>query len=259
LSVKTLRHYHEVGLLEPSEVDPRSGYRYYTDEQLATAQVIRRLRDLQMPIADVKAVLVAPDTEIRNRLIAGHLERLETELAQTRSTVSELRALLQRPQQPLLAISRRTVPATAAIAIERTVELDEIVAWWQGALAELDAVLATRSLRATGPPSGIYASEIFQQGRGNAIVFVPVETPPEDPIGRVKGLHIPGAELAIALHRGSLHNADLTYAQLARHALRHEISIDGPLREHYLVGYVDTTDPKRWQTEIGWPIFRSGA
>jgi DNA-binding transcriptional MerR regulator len=44
LSVKTLRHYHEVGLLEPSEIDPNSGYRYYSYEQIPTAQVIRRLR-----------------------------------------------------------------------------------------------------------------------------------------------------------------------------------------------------------------------
>jgi DNA-binding transcriptional MerR regulator len=48
LSVKTLRHYHEVGLLEPSEIDPESGYRYYSEGQIPVAQVIRRLRGLQM-------------------------------------------------------------------------------------------------------------------------------------------------------------------------------------------------------------------
>src|ERR1700760_564296 len=42
LSVKTLRHYHEVGLLEPSEVDPDNGYRYYSEDQIPLAQVIRR-------------------------------------------------------------------------------------------------------------------------------------------------------------------------------------------------------------------------
>ena len=61
LSVKTLRHYHQVGLLEPAEVNPDTGYRYYTVAQIPTVQVIRRLRDLEMPVADVKAVLAAPD------------------------------------------------------------------------------------------------------------------------------------------------------------------------------------------------------
>jgi hypothetical protein len=40
--------------------------------------------------------------------------------------------------------------------------------------------------------------------------------------------------------------------------MRHEISIEGPLREYYLVGYPEAVDPDQWETEIGWPIFRSG-
>src|ERR1700757_3741360 len=91
LTVKTLRHYHEVGLLEPSEVDPDNGYRYYSEDQIPLAQVIRRLRGLQMPVADVKSVLAAPDSDTRNRLILEHLDRLERELAQTREAVGELR------------------------------------------------------------------------------------------------------------------------------------------------------------------------
>src|ERR1700739_4420256 len=83
LSVKTLRHYHEAGLLEPREVDPDTGYRYYSEEQIPAAQVIRRLRGLQMPVAGVKAVLTAPDSDARNRLIVAHLDRLENELAHT--------------------------------------------------------------------------------------------------------------------------------------------------------------------------------
>ena len=47
LSVKTLRHYHEVGLLEPTTVNSGTGYRYYSADQIPTAQVIRRLRDLE--------------------------------------------------------------------------------------------------------------------------------------------------------------------------------------------------------------------
>ena len=97
LSVKTLRHYHEVGLLEPSEVDPGNGYRYYSERQIPQAQVIRRLRGLQMPVAEVRAVLAAADPEQRNQLIVAHLDRLEAELDRTRAAVGELRDLLERP------------------------------------------------------------------------------------------------------------------------------------------------------------------
>jgi DNA-binding transcriptional MerR regulator len=157
LSVKTLRHYHEVGLLEPSDVDPSNGYRYYTEDQIPLAQVISRLRALQMPIADVKSVLAAPDPEARNRLIVVHLDRLEGDLARTRAAVLELRGLLERPVTPL-AVKHRTVPPTAAIAIRATVDREDLLAWWQGALGELHAILGAQGLEPAGPPAGIYAS-----------------------------------------------------------------------------------------------------
>src|ERR1700693_2873927 len=88
LSVKTLRHYHRVGLLEPADVDPVTGYRRYTSDQLPVAQVIRRFRDLGMPLADIGSVLRAPDQTTRAELIASHLTRLEETLAETQRAVA---------------------------------------------------------------------------------------------------------------------------------------------------------------------------
>ena len=104
----------------------------------------------------------------------------------------------------------------------------------------------------------MYASEIFQQGRGEATVFIPTDAAVRA-VGRVERLVVPPAELAIMLHRGSLTNVDLTYGELGAHVMRHEISVEGPLREHYLIGFLDTDDPGQWETEIGWPIFRSAS
>ena len=257
LSVKTLRHYHEVGLLAPATVNPDTGYRYYSDAQIPAAQVIRRLRDLGMPVAEVKAVLAAPDAPARNALIASHLDRLETELAQTRAAVESLRNLLQ-PPDGATAIEHRSVPATAAAAIGAVVGRADILAWWQGALGELRATVRAQGLHATGPSGGVFASELFQHDRGEATVFIPVPGRVR-PIGRVTPLTVPAAELAIISHHGSLADADLSYAKLGSYATTHEISIDGPLREYYLRGAQDTPDEAEWRTEIGWPIFRADA
>src|ERR1700761_668072 len=149
LSVKTLRHYHEVGLLDPAAVNPDTGYRYYSAAQIPTAQVIRRLRDLEMPVADVRAVLAAPDAASRNALIAAHLGRLEAELAQTRAAVESLRDLLA-PPAAVAAIEHRSVPATATAAITAVVDRDDVLAWWQGALGELQATVRAQRARARG-------------------------------------------------------------------------------------------------------------
>jgi DNA-binding transcriptional MerR regulator len=255
LSVKTLRHYHQVGLLEPATVNSDTGYRYYTADQVPTAQVIRRLRDLEMPVAEVKAVLAASGAQARNGLIAAHLDRLEAELAQTRAAVDSLRNLL-RPPGAGPAIEHRSVPATPAAGIAAVVDRGDVLTWWQGALGELQATVRAQGLHATGPSGGLYASEIFQHDRGQATVFLPVEDPVRA-IGRVVPVMVPEAELAIIRHQGSLADVDLSYAKLGSYATTHEISIDGPLREYYLRGAGDTADEAEWRTEIGWPIFRA--
>ena len=90
LTVKALRHYHDVGLLAPIHVGQGTGYRYYSLDQVPTAQVIRRLRNLDMPVADVKAVLATQDAGARNELIAAHLARLESQATNTEEAVQTL-------------------------------------------------------------------------------------------------------------------------------------------------------------------------
>src|SRR6476646_1708722 len=70
LSVKALRHYHEIGLLRPADVDPQTGYRRYDVSQVPAAQVIRRLRELGMSLDEVRVVMEAPDHGLRGRYMA---------------------------------------------------------------------------------------------------------------------------------------------------------------------------------------------
>ena len=101
LSIRTLRRYHEMGLLEPELVDASSGYRYYSGDQIPTAQVIHRLRELDVPLSDVQRILRSPDPDQRAALVAEHLGRLESELARTRAAVVSLRRLLAPEPAPL--------------------------------------------------------------------------------------------------------------------------------------------------------------
>ncbi|WP_246078439.1 MerR family transcriptional regulator [Modestobacter excelsi] len=61
LSVRTLRRHHDARLLEPARVAAASGYRYYSAEQIPAAQVIHRLRGLDVPLPDVQRILQTPD------------------------------------------------------------------------------------------------------------------------------------------------------------------------------------------------------
>ena len=252
-SVKTLRHYHRVGLLEPADVDPVTGYRRYTTVQIQVAQVIRRFRDLGMPLDDIGSVLRAPDQTTRSELIAAHLTRLEESLAVTQRAVASLRELLEHPSQSAV-IEHRRIPATQTAAITSTVALGDLSAWYQGAIGEIQGTLSAQGIVASGPPGGIYANELFTEERGDATLFFPV-TGEVRPVGRVGPIWVQGAELAVIVHNGSHDDVDRSYGALATYVSQHALAVDGLIREYYLVGPPDADDESTWRTEIGWPIF----
>ncbi|MGH2895704.1 MAG: MerR family transcriptional regulator, partial [Solirubrobacteraceae bacterium] len=194
LSIKTLRHYHDWGLLEPAAVDPDSGYRLYSPAQVPAAQAIRRFRDLEMPIEQVKAVLAAEDSVVRSELIAAHLRRMEEQLARTQEAVASLRALVEG-SHPVPAIEHVILPATDVLAITETVTRDRLYGWWREAFSELHALLDRAGATPAGPPGGVYGQELFEAEAGKCTVYLPIAGH-VDSAGRVRATRVPDRFLA---------------------------------------------------------------
>lgn len=240
LSIRTLRRYHEAGLLEPAAVDPVSGYRSYALDQVPQAQVIHRFRQLDMPLADVRSLLATDDPERRTALVSAHLDRLERELDRTRGAVSALRRLLE-PAPPAV-VTLRTNPELRVAAVRERVRHDEVLGWYAAAMASLAGVPRT------GPAGGLYDHELFTDGVGEALVYVP--SPDGD-------LTLPSREVAVVTHPGPHDDIDVSYAALGSHVAEREIGVAGPVQEVYLVGPADDPDPGAWRTELAWPVFRT--
>jgi DNA-binding transcriptional MerR regulator len=258
LTVKTLRHYHRIGLLEPADVDPDTGHRRYGTDQIPTAQVIRRFRSLDMPLEEIYAVISTPDLAARNELIAGHLRRLELTLARTQEAAASLRDLLEPPIDATpAAIEHRRMPTTSAAAVSEIIDVRDATGWYQGALGELHALLAAQKVAPVGPGGAIYANELFSYERGQATVFVPCDEAVRA-TGRVTALVVPEVELAVTTHLGAHNDVDLAYGSLAAYVSDHALGVEGPIREYYLIGPHETADENQWRTEIGWPIFHTG-
>ena len=77
LSVGALRHYDELDLLRPADTDRFTGYRRYRRDQLEIARTIARLRDLELPLDEIRAVLATDDPAERRRRLDVHRARLE--------------------------------------------------------------------------------------------------------------------------------------------------------------------------------------
>lgn len=55
MSVRTLRYYDECGILKPEYTDTFSGYRYYTDENVYQAEVIKLLKAVDFSLEEILA------------------------------------------------------------------------------------------------------------------------------------------------------------------------------------------------------------
>lgn len=250
VSVKALRHYHEVGLLAPAWVDPDSGYRRYSAEQVPVAQVIRRLRDLGMPLEEIGAVIRAPDVGRRNEVIGAHLRRMEGQLEETRETVASLRALLEGGAAAI-PVEYRTLPATNTIAVSTDVSSDDMHAWLDEAFTSLRERVESEGRQRSGPDGALFSSELLEDEFGLLVAFVPVAEAGEGTRA------LPETEYAIAVHVGAFEDLDRTYGALGTAVAERAIGVDGPIRENYLVGAFDTPETDRHRTEVCWPVFQT--
>jgi DNA-binding transcriptional MerR regulator len=257
LSVRALRLYHEAGILVPTAVDPATGYRYYAPSQVPVAQVIRRLRDLRMPLDEIATVVAAADVADRNAAIGEHLTRMRAQLAATAATVASLQALLEQPAGPL-AVEHRSVPATPTLAIGGEVTMGGIEDWWAGAFEELADVLRRQQVQRSGLAGALYPREFFEEEQGQVIAFVPVAAGTAvTGRGRAAVHLLPAAELAVAVHRGEWADLDRTYGALGTYVAEREIGVDGPIREYYAVTTMSQADETEQRTEVCWPVFHT--
>jgi DNA-binding transcriptional MerR regulator len=228
LSVKALRHYDEIGLLMPADVDASTGYRHYQAAQVPSAHLIKRLRDLDMPLPQIRQVLAAPNVGARDSAISEHLERMESTLVRTQETVAALRSLLTRAPEP--AIERRLVAATPVAVVREIVAWDDVEGWLASALAALH-----HNVEATGPDGAVYEPRFFEDHIGEVTAFVPVASSTEV---------LAAARFAVAVHLGAFDRLDETYGALGAYVTTLGIAAGAAIREHYL----DETT-----TEVLWP------
>jgi DNA-binding transcriptional MerR regulator len=121
LSPKALRLYDELGLLAPARVDGDSGYRYYSASQLERARLIAALRQLQIPLAEIKLIISLEPHAAAERIDA-HWNATETQHAARRDLARYLIDHMQGKRQAMYEVATRDVPARSVLSVKRGVD-----------------------------------------------------------------------------------------------------------------------------------------
>jgi DNA-binding transcriptional MerR regulator len=256
LSIKSLRAYHESGLLVPAVVDPQSGYRSYSVAQLTDAAIIRRLRQLDLPLEAVRAVLDARDPAVTAKVLAEHGAVLEARLAATQRMVTELQGALETPSLHT-PVHRRFEEASVVLSVAGTVSEAEWPSYLERAFTLLVDTAAGEGAVIAGPCGGCYPPPLDDDHQAVEAFLPVVDAPLLSPRARSAGVQVgelPATEVAVLAHVGSYDHIDETYRRLGAWVAANAEPADLPVRERYLVGPDEVDDPDGYRTEISWPI-----
>lgn len=179
LTPSALRFYADSGLLPPAEVDPASGYRYYSTDQVARATALRRLRELAMPLAAVEAVLGSGADEA-SRLLDEHVAKVVEDAAAVRQKAAAIKASLGDAPRLPLAVVKGPVLAEAVEQVLTAAAYGPGMRALTGLRVEaghealtLTATdryrLSTRTLVPTEPPSRTWAGTVHADGLRAAV------------------------------------------------------------------------------------------
>lgn len=257
LSVRSLRAYHERGILVPAAIDPDSGYRAYHPGQIPDAVALRQLRDLDVPLPVIAEMLERRDPEVTTKLLAEHQRAMQARLAETERIVAGLHQAVTGLDQRL-PVHVRQIGHQHALAIAGHVEADDYAAFLGDAYARLWQAVAIGPYAPAGPAGARYEGEVGD-GPEPVTAFIPIGEPlPAEPKGPkpagVELIELPAITAAVAVHDGSYDLIGDTYASLGAWVAYHAEPIEQPVRELYVVSFDQTDDVDRFRTEIHWPI-----
>jgi DNA-binding transcriptional MerR regulator len=120
LSPKALRLYDEMGLLVPARVDAASGYRFYRVDQLDPARLVAALRQVDVPLGEITAIL-ALSPEMAVQRIADYWATAETEHSARRGLVQIILNRLNGRRSVMYDVQIREIPRRSVLCRKRNV------------------------------------------------------------------------------------------------------------------------------------------
>lgn len=254
VTIKTLRHYDEVGLLAPAHVDDENGYRYYTTDQLFRLGEIMLLRQMGFSIPEIIDI------------VSGHnitmiLEQRKAELISEQTRAADRLFLLenyileQKEGHPMnYQAVIKDLPAftvySAKCVVPNYAALNEIMP----ALGEKVAK-ANPGIKCVEPGYcfNAYLDGEYRDTDINVEICEAVISRGKDGDGIVFK-DIPATTVVSVLHKGAYDNLGKAYAYAVEWVEQNGYRITDNLRESYIDGIWNKESAEDWLTEIQVPV-----
>lgn len=249
LSVKTLRFYHEEGLLIPSFVDPDTAYRYYDQSHIETARAITYLRSLEFPLSEIKELLRSQGDE-------DLLKSLERQQASVKERIKQLRKAAISLERFISEERKARAMMQATNDVRETMLEPLLVAGirMRGKYSDCGQAFGRlgRSLGRyiCGKPMLLHYDSEYREDDANFEACMPIRHRTKSEGVSVREL--PGGRCVSLVHRGPYDQLGRSYAKAFHYINDRKLRAILPTREVYLKGpgMIFKGNPDNYLTEI---------
>ncbi len=256
VSVRMLRHYDEIGLLKPAEIDRFTDYRYYREDRLPTVCRITALKDMGFSLADIIRILeIYDDKKKLERYFSDRykeLERLSQDTAHKLTLLDAAWKRLRKEESMNYNVTIKTIPARYAATVRMTIPSYEDEGWvWSTMMSEtghMKLVDADPCLCAATFLDGEYKEKNVELLAWKTVKGNYPDTE------HVKFATLPEVTVASCTFKGSYHLITEVYAAVVAWLDVNGYESAGPMFNIYHVSPHETQNPDEFVTEVCYPV-----
>jgi DNA-binding transcriptional MerR regulator len=208
VSVRTLRHYDEIGLLRPATVDPDTGYRGYSAAQLGRLNRIMALKELGLSLTQARRLLDGVTLEELNGMLILRRAQLEHELQEHKNHLlgveARLRYIAREGVMPADDIVAKKIPAMGVLVIAGQAPAfgpENIVPVVNRLAAQFDELGIHDGVKAAGHRLIFYEGG-YDGEEVTVCLALPVAEPPGELPAPARYRVLPEIEAAVAVRSG---------------------------------------------------------
>lgn len=239
VSVRMLRHYDDMGLLKPAQIDPFTGYRYYAVDQLARLNRILALKDLGLSLEQIALLLERdlPPDYFRKLLEAKHQE-IARQITEEQARLARVAARLRQIEQegaalPYEVVLKQVEPCHIAAIRQVVPHVHDMATVRCTMYQQLYHTLAQHHLEPGQPEMALYHNAEYSDENIDMTAAVTLSSLPHTPLPILQTL--PAVEtMASVVHHGSMWDVPQAIMALYRWIGENGYSSAGAYREIHL-------------------------
>ena len=252
VTVKALRFYEEQGLLSPAAIDPESGYRYYTMNQMATLHQISALKQAGFTLEEIARVNNGADEEA---IIMKKKSELLAEIAKLTSQVAVLDGYLAKKKGTLAApVLIKSIPECTVAYVQT--KLDSYDCLFEK-MPKMGMLMEKAGFVCAMPEYCFtnYLEPGYEEEDSDILVeLCEAVTEPKEEIGELRYKQMPEVQAACIFHKGSYNTLTESYEIVLKYVEDYGYEIVGEIRENYIDGVWNKESENEWLTEIQVPV-----